>query len=68
MLVLVGTLVVLVSVVGGYLLSHGRLLALWQPYELLIIGAFFSLIPILLLFLAFQRFFIEGMTAGAIKG
>ena len=38
MLVLVGTLVVLVSVVGGYLLSHGRLLALWQPYELLIIG------------------------------
>lgn len=38
MLVLVGTLVVLVSVVGGYLLSHGQLLALWQPYELLIIG------------------------------
>jgi arabinosaccharide transport system permease protein len=37
-------------------------------YELLIIGAFFSLIPILLLFLAFQRFFIEGMTAGAVKG
>lgn len=38
MLILVGTLVVLVSVVGGYLLSHGQLLALWQPYELLIIG------------------------------
>lgn len=37
-------------------------------YDLLIIGAFFSLIPILLLFLAFQRFFIEGMTAGAVKG
>lgn len=37
-------------------------------YELLIIGAFFSLVPILLLFLAFQRFFIEGMTAGSIKG
>lgn len=37
-------------------------------YELLIIGAFFSLVPILILFLAFQRFFIEGMTAGAIKG
>lgn len=37
-------------------------------YELLIIGAFFSLIPILILFLAFQRFFIEGMTAGSIKG
>lgn len=37
-------------------------------YELLIIGSFFSLIPILLLFLAFQRFFINGMTAGAVKG
>ncbi|MEN1974385.1 carbohydrate ABC transporter permease [Cellulomonas sp. P4] len=37
-------------------------------YELLIIGAFFSLIPLLILFLAFQRFFIEGMTAGAVKG
>lgn len=38
MLVLVGSLVVLVSVFGGYVLSHGQLLALWQPYELLIIG------------------------------
>jgi arabinosaccharide transport system permease protein len=37
-------------------------------YSLLIVGAFFSLIPILLLFLAFQRFFIQGMTAGAVKG
>lgn len=38
MLVVFGSLVVLISVVGGYLLSHGKLLALWQPYELLIIG------------------------------
>lgn len=38
MLVLVGSLVVLVCVVGGFLLSHGQLLALWQPYELIIIG------------------------------
>ncbi len=37
-------------------------------YELLIIGSFFSLIPILILFIAFQRFFVEGMTAGAVKG
>ncbi|GGD45873.1 L-arabinose transport system permease protein AraQ [Microbacterium faecale] len=37
-------------------------------YDLLIVGAFFSLIPILVLFLAFQRYFIEGMTAGAVKG
>lgn len=37
-------------------------------YELLIIGAFFSVIPILVLYLAFQRFFVAGMTAGALKG
>ncbi len=37
-------------------------------YELLIIGSFFSLLPVLVLFLVFQRFFIAGMTAGALKG
>ena len=37
-------------------------------YELLIIGSFFSLLPVLLLFLLFQRFFVAGMTAGALKG
>lgn len=37
-------------------------------YDLILIGSFFSLIPILVLFIAFQRFFIEGMTAGAVKG
>lgn len=38
MMVIIGTLVVLVCVTGGYLLSHGQLMALWQPYELIIIG------------------------------
>ncbi len=38
MLVVVGTLVVIISVLGGYVLSHGHLLALWQPYELMIIA------------------------------
>ena len=37
-------------------------------YELLIIGSFFSLLPVLALFLLFQRFFVAGMTAGALKG
>jgi arabinosaccharide transport system permease protein len=37
-------------------------------YELLIIGAFFSLLPVLVLFFLFQRFFVAGMTAGALKG
>jgi chemotaxis protein MotA len=38
MLVVVGSLLVLFCVLGGYVLSHGHILALWQPYELLIIG------------------------------
>ncbi|HKR75584.1 MAG TPA: flagellar motor stator protein MotA [Rhodanobacter sp.] len=47
MLVLVGSLIVIGCVLGGYVLSHGHLLALWQPYELLIIfggsiGAFLT--------------------------
>jgi arabinosaccharide transport system permease protein len=37
-------------------------------YSLLIIGSLFSIIPIFALFLAFQKYFIEGMTAGAVKG
>jgi chemotaxis protein MotA len=38
MLVLVGALVVLGCVFGGFVLSHGQILALWQPNELMIIG------------------------------
>lgn len=37
-------------------------------YDLLIVGSFFSIIPIFILFVAFQKYFIEGMTAGAVKG
>lgn len=37
-------------------------------YSLLIVGAVFSVIPIFILFVAFQKYFIEGMTAGAVKG
>lgn len=37
-------------------------------YDLLIVGSFFSIIPIFILFIAFQRYFIDGMTAGAVKG
>jgi chemotaxis protein MotA len=38
MFVIIGYLVVIFSVFGGYALSGGHLLALFQPYELLIIG------------------------------
>lgn len=35
--VLIGAVVVLAAVLGGFVLSHGELIALWQPFELLII-------------------------------
>ena len=38
MLVIVGFIVVIISVVGGYILSHGHLGILFQPFELMIIG------------------------------
>lgn len=38
MLLIIGFVVVIASVLGGYLMSHGHLAALWQPYELVIIG------------------------------
>lgn len=37
-------------------------------YDLLIVGSFFAILPIFILFLCFQKYFIEGMTAGAVKG
>ena len=37
-------------------------------YDLLIAGAVFSVIPIIVLFLMFQKYFIAGMTAGGVKG
>lgn len=37
-------------------------------YDLLIVGAVFSVIPIVILFSIFQRHFISGMTAGGLKG
>lgn len=37
-------------------------------YDLLIAGAVFSVIPIIILFLLFQKYFIAGMTAGGVKG
>ncbi len=38
MLIIVGILVVIASVLGGFVASHGKLAALWQPFELVIIG------------------------------
>ncbi|CAM3632056.1 carbohydrate ABC transporter permease [Cohnella lubricantis] len=37
-------------------------------YDLLIVGSFFSILPIFALFIAFQKYFIDGMTAGSVKG
>lgn len=37
-------------------------------YDVLIAGSMFSILPVMIIFLAFQRYFIDGMTAGAVKG
>ncbi|WP_058303630.1 carbohydrate ABC transporter permease [Gorillibacterium timonense] len=37
-------------------------------YEALIAGSVLAILPILLLFLFFQRYFIEGLTVGGVKG
>lgn len=37
-------------------------------YDVLLAGAVFSVIPIIILFLLFQKYFISGMTAGGVKG
>jgi len=50
MLLIIGSVVVLVSVLGGFVLEGGHVLALWHPFEVLIIcgsalGAFFTSNP-----------------------
>ena len=35
---IIGIIVVFASVLGGYVLSHGKIAALIQPFEVLIIG------------------------------
>ena len=37
-------------------------------YDILIAGSCFAIVPILILFICFQSYFIEGMTAGGVKG
>ena len=45
---------------------------LWSPYgnnyDLMITGSCFAILPLLLIYLLAQRFIVEGMTAGAVKG
>ena len=37
-------------------------------YEILIAGSCFAIIPVLILFICFQQYFIAGMTSGGVKG
>lgn len=45
---------------------------LWTPYgnnyDLMITGSCFAILPLLILYLCAQKFIIEGMTAGSVKG
>lgn len=57
---ILGGVIVIASVLGGYILSHGELAALWQPFELLIIGgaafgAFLSSNPMTVIKGVFKR-------------
>ena len=37
-------------------------------YDVLIAGSMFGILPIFIIFLIFQKYIIDGMTAGAVKG
>ncbi|OPJ57693.1 carbohydrate ABC transporter permease [Clostridium chromiireducens] len=37
-------------------------------FNLLFVGSFLSILPIFILFMCFQKYFVDGMTAGAVKG
>lgn len=60
-----------ISDMGKYTVPIG-LNTLWSPYgnnyDLMITGSCFAIIPLLLLYLFAQKFIIEGMTAGSVKG
>ncbi len=49
----------------GLALFRGQYAIQW---ELMMAGACFSIVPVAVIFIAAQRFFIEGMTQGAVKG
>ncbi len=38
MFVILGVIIVIASVIGGFMMSHGNLASLWQPNELVVIG------------------------------
>ncbi len=48
---------------GLYLFASGRT----QEYELTAAGSLIMVVPVVLFFLAFQRLFVRGLTAGALK-
>ena len=50
--------VMLAGLVGLYRMEHGILMA----------GAFLSAVPVVLLFAALQRYFVQGITVGALRG
>ena len=47
---------------------NGLLTPYGNNYDILIEGSMFSILPVLVVFLCFQSYFIDGMVAGAVKG
>ncbi len=54
--------------VGITLVSRSRYGPYSQEYGALMAGSFMETLPIIIIFLIFQRRFIEGIMAGALKG
>ena len=47
---------------------NGLLTPYGNNYDILIAGSMFSILPVMVVFLCFQSYFIDGMVAGAVKG
>ena len=49
---------------GLYLFASGRT----QDYQLIASGSLIMIVPVLIVFILFQKQFVRGVTAGALKG
>jgi arabinosaccharide transport system permease protein len=54
-----------IPVVLSYMATSSRYAT---KYDLLMTGSILSFLPVFVLFIAFQRLFVRGLTAGASKG
>jgi predicted extracellular nuclease len=56
------------AIKSGFIYRLDKVTPYGNNYDLLIAGSMFGIIPILVIYLIFQKYLIDGMTAGAVKG